>query len=192
MAGLPPLEWISLREALDLALEFSGADEEKVQRLLLQDFGERLIRTRGWSDRYFRHPGQGDLASIDWGHATVNWGDSTVRFPSTRYQSQPYLITEVEVHRNNLVDRLATSDPNSAAHQKNKGGRPEEYDWVGFYHEVIRIADMDGVPDSQAELVKRLLDWFRTKHDKYPGDSTVKVRVSKLYQALGRGPKPRV
>lgn len=72
-----------------------------------------------------------------------------------------------------------------------KGGRPLKYDWDAFTIEIIRIANtIDGLPDSQAELIKELLQWCRDNWNKEPADSSVKSRVSKIYHDLGLGQKP--
>ena len=43
---------------------------------------------------------------------------------------------------------------------KSKGGRPREYDWDALTIEIIRIANSpDGLPETQSELIERLLQW---------------------------------
>lgn len=75
---------------------------------------------------------------------------------------------------------------------KNKGGRPAEHDWNACTLEVIRYADLNNLPDSQAELVRHLLGWFSDTFDKEPAESAVKAFVSKIYNGLGRGQKPKL
>jgi hypothetical protein len=75
---------------------------------------------------------------------------------------------------------------------KPKGGRPTEYDWDAFAIEIIRIANHpDGLPDKQSELIKRLLQWCEDTWDREPAESGVKARVSRIYNGLGKGQKPR-
>jgi hypothetical protein len=72
-----------------------------------------------------------------------------------------------------------------------KGGRPLKYDWDAFTIEVIRTANSpDGLPESQAELIIKLLQWCEDNWGKQPADSSVKSRVSKIYNDLGMGQKP--
>lgn len=74
---------------------------------------------------------------------------------------------------------------------KSKGGRPREYDWDALTIEIIRIANSpDGLPETQAELIKRLLQWCENAWGKQPADSSVKSRVSKIYNELGLGQIP--
>jgi hypothetical protein len=67
----------------------------------------------------------------------------------------------------------------------NKGGRPAEYDWDSFMLEIVRRAnDPDGLPDSQAELVRDMQQWFADKFESEPAESSVKSRISKIYKYL--------
>lgn len=69
----------------------------------------------------------------------------------------------------------------------NKGGRPTQYDWDSFTMEIIRIADSpDGLPDTQAELVREMLSWFYEQYECEPAESTVKQRISKIYNHLNK------
>jgi hypothetical protein len=78
----------------------------------------------------------------------------------------------------------------SALPAKSKGGRPREYDWDALTIEVIRIANsLDGLPETQTELIEQLLQWCENTWGKQPADSSVKSRVSKIYNELGLGQK---
>ena len=63
-------------------------------------------------------------------------------------------------------------------------GRPIIHDWEGFWIEAVRLADMDGLPDSQADFVRHMLDWFERTRGAAPVDSQVKEKASKLYRTL--------
>lgn len=72
----------------------------------------------------------------------------------------------------------------------NKGGRPPEHDWDACIIEIIRIAHTpDGLPDSQAELVRKLSEWFDKTYGNEPAESSIKSRVSMIYSKLGLGRK---
>ena len=74
---------------------------------------------------------------------------------------------------------------------KSKGGRPREYDWDALTIEIIRIANSpDGLPETQAEIIEQLLQWCENAWGKQPADSSVKSRISKIYNELGLGQKP--
>ncbi|MEC5291491.1 hypothetical protein VSX64_12230 [Aurantimonas sp. C2-6-R+9] len=72
-----------------------------------------------------------------------------------------------------------------------KGGRPQEYDWNSFMLEIIRRANLpDGLPETQAELIRDMLLWFRDTYDAEPAESSVKSRISKIYGYLGEAKNP--
>jgi hypothetical protein len=74
----------------------------------------------------------------------------------------------------------------------NKGGRPAEYDWDAFMIEIIRIADLDALPETQSELISTMLNWCEQTWGKQPAESSVKARISRIYNGLGRGRKPEM
>ena len=87
-----------------------------------------------------------------------------------------------------LFDTLLPSATEPPA--PNKGGRPAEYDWDAFTVEIIRIADLDALPETQSELVSNMLEWCERTWGKQPAESSVKARISRIYNGLGRGRKP--
>ena len=81
-------------------------------------------------------------------------------------------------------------EPESDLPAKSKGGRPREYDWDALTIEIIRIANSpDGLPDTQAELVEQVLQWCENTWGKQPAESSVKARVSRIFNDLGLGQK---
>ena len=77
------------------------------------------------------------------------------------------------------------------AKTKNKGGRPPEHDWDACIIEIIRTANTpDGLPESQAELVRQLSEWFSKTYNNEPAESSIKSRVSRIYGILGISRKP--
>lgn len=75
---------------------------------------------------------------------------------------------------------------------KDRGGRPRKYDWDGCIAEIVRIADMDGLPSIHNELIRRLQSWFVESCGDTPADSEIKKRVSPIYHHLEKtGWKPR-
>ncbi|MCY0148676.1 hypothetical protein OEG84_13440 [Hoeflea sp. G2-23] len=68
---------------------------------------------------------------------------------------------------------------------RNVGGRPPEYDWDSFILEVIcRANSPDGLPETQAELIRDMLQWFSDTYGVEPAESAVKQRISKIYNYL--------
>jgi len=87
--------------------------------------------------------------------------------------------------------RPETSTQESVAPVVNRGGRPQEHDWDGFVLEIVRVANQpDGLPDTQAELVRTMLEWFGVRYGREPAESAVKARISKIYNYLAEAKNP--
>jgi hypothetical protein len=93
------------------------------------------------------------------------------------------LLPQKAKHRDDV------SDDDTAPSQiaRSRGGRPPEYDWDALTIEIIRIADLDGLPEKQSELKEQLLQWCENTWGKQPAESSVKSRISDIYNGLGRG-----
>lgn len=118
--------------------------------------------------------------------------DALVTFCETGAERPAFLFNTL-VRSDDNLDRPSKAAPDSGkieepsvidAPPKNKGGRPREYDWDAFTIEIIRVANLDGLPDSQAELVRHMLEWCLHTWGKEPAESSVKNRISKIYNAL--------
>lgn len=81
--------------------------------------------------------------------------------------------------------------PIPAAGTLKRGGRPQEYDWDTFTLEIIRIAATpDGLPDTQAELVRMMAEWFQRTNGQEPAESSMKMRISRIYSYLEKAKNP--
>lgn len=84
------------------------------------------------------------------------------------------------------------SSPSDPAITRSRGGRPVEYDWDGCIAEIVRIADVDGLPGVQARVLERLQEWFQRTQRREPAPSEIKKRIAPIYDALKRdGWKPK-
>ena len=118
--------------------------------------------------------------------------ESLIKFAKAKKQFPSFLFDTISVE---LAEEGAVSEP-SPEHieieAKNKGGRPARYDWDGCYAEIVRIADIDGLPSVQNDLIEQLKNWFIAEIDEHPADSEIKKRVSAIYKRLKEsGWKPR-
>lgn len=74
----------------------------------------------------------------------------------------------------------------------SRGATPR-FDWDAFWCEVARSLLFEGVPESQAALVRRMEGWFAARHQQ-PDTSTLKKKLSPLWRAVaseaerGHGP----
>jgi hypothetical protein len=71
-------------------------------------------------------------------------------------------------------------------------GAPPRHEWEDCLCELGAIAHNEGLPDIQAETVRRLMDWFSTTYgpNNVPSESAVKQRVSRFYHRLRRDEVP--
>jgi len=103
---------------------------------------------------------------------------------------------EAEEARRAAMSSISNSIPLSSADletpNRTRGGRPRELDWDGAMIEVIRIADINGLPPTQADLCKQIGDWFVKEVDREPAESELKKFASKIYNGLRqRGWEPK-
>lgn len=79
------------------------------------------------------------------------------------------------------------------AHHKVRGGRPPEYDHYLWILEVIRTADVDGMPPNKAALVRHLQEWCSSVDNEHePSESALYEFVSPIYDHLSdQGWRPR-
>ena len=81
--------------------------------------------------------------------------------------------------------KKATIEPRAPATNKNTGGRLTEYDWEEILIEIARINHFEGLPKTQAEIVRRIQLWYAKNHDGIePGESVLKTRVSRFFKAI--------
>ncbi|MBF0095636.1 MAG: hypothetical protein HQL34_13960 [Alphaproteobacteria bacterium] len=72
-----------------------------------------------------------------------------------------------------------------APHTSPRGGpgAPPRHDWDGFWIAVCRHIHDSGLPETQAALVRSLMDWLSTNTDSVPDESTVRKKVSRLWRS---------
>jgi hypothetical protein len=131
------------------------------------------------------------LASIGDYSASLISREALRVFAEGKGQRPPFLFDVLIGDAFEAEPSASASQLPPTAHAKAKGGRPAEYDWDGFIMEIIRIADLDSLPERQSELVSRMLEWCSQTWGKEPAVSSVKERISFIYNRLGRGRKPR-
>lgn len=70
----------------------------------------------------------------------------------------------------------------------NGGGRPPKYDWEGALIHIAALANHpDGLPSgsgAQAEIARRIADWFESTGGDCPADSEIRRRAARIMQAL--------
>lgn len=76
---------------------------------------------------------------------------------------------------------LADGDENQDIKRR---GAPSKFDWDDIWVELCAIIFLDGLPATQAELVKCIAEWLESQGKRVPDDSTIKKKIRPLWQRL--------
>lgn len=96
---------------------------------------------------------------------------------------------QVRILREELDAELAKADTTASTNagreepqtKKRGAGRLPQYEWDEFWREVVRIANTsDGLPKTQAELVKHMANWCLNKWGREPSLSVIKEKLQPL------------
>jgi hypothetical protein len=99
------------------------------------------------------------------------------------------LIARGEADRFERACRLFVREPREAPRDgfaPSPGGAPARYDWEAFTGAVARRVHDRGLPRSQGELIRDMLDWFSETYGATPDESTVRRRVQAAWRELTR------
>ncbi len=190
---LPEPSWITLAEVLNWLAQ-QGISAKDANFALPRAFRNDEIRTRGRCRKYTGHDTQTRLDGIAWDNADViDWDRNAY---SVMDRKRHYYFTDVEVSRDDLINWLtgseskyATNKPTTAQAQSipnqipsTRRGPKQKYDWESFYVEIAVMADLDELPDIQADLVKKMAEWCENAWGEQPSDSMLKSKISPLYR----------
>lgn len=103
--------------------------------------------------------------------------------------SADVLVTRTETLRfehKHPPSEVAISE--SQARRRPPGpGVPPKYDWDTFFAAMTRRIFVEGLPKTQGELVREMLDWFQSRSDQQtPDESTVRRKVALVWRELNR------
>lgn len=73
--------------------------------------------------------------------------------------------------------------PAKATRRPPGPGASAKHDWDGFYMELFRNVYENGLPSSQALLVRMLMDWFHATSKQPPDESTVRKKISRFWHS---------
>ena len=105
------------------------------------------------------------------------------------------LVTRAEVQRferqHDLHDGAASRSVKQAGRMGRRRpagpGAPPRYDWDTFFVAITRRVYDQGLPSTQSELVREMLEWFQTRQDEHtPDESTVRRKVALVWRELNR------
>lgn len=72
----------------------------------------------------------------------------------------------------------------SGDHEPGRRGAPSQFDWDAVWVELCAYIFLDGLPETQAELVKYIAGWLEDQGKRVPDDSTIKKKIRPLWQRL--------
>jgi hypothetical protein len=181
---------------------FNPTDEHKGE--LLQALLSGRVRAEGifWGEGgspYFEDEDRTlQLRPDFWERNAVSWKESRLQAPN--WFGAPGAFNYITVSTSELMEMFphpsepapVSLDTTGNSSQKKttptpttaQRGRPEKYNWTEFYVEVIVRADLDNLPESQAELERSMADWCEQKWGIQPGDSTIREKISPIYNHL--------
>jgi hypothetical protein len=74
-----------------------------------------------------------------------------------------------------------------AARRRGGPGVPPRHDWDAFYAALTRRIHEQGVPRTQAELVREMLAWFEARDLEHaPDESTIRRKITPIWRELSR------
>lgn len=126
-------------------------------------------------------------------HAAARWERIIAPPDGVPLKPSGVVITRTEIERFEQEYPPSGSRPDSewprpvmraAPIAKGRAGAPARYDWNAFAGAVARRVHDLGIPASQGELTRDMLDWFATTFGAVPDESTVRRRVQALWPVL--------
>ncbi len=171
---------LNLPEAVELLVAQLKCTEEYARDLL-----ERAVYGGSLRDVTSFDPLGAELVTdvtawrdIDWASGIVaiepSWAGSPVQHvPITPLLGRDEFlkIFQIDIEENRVTE-------------KKRGGRLLQHDWDAYSVEVSRRVYEDGLPETQAEFVDGMLDWFMGRGDESIDASTIKKKISKLFGVL--------
>jgi hypothetical protein len=168
--AIPPVKTISSRMICDL-VNIAGTDV----RPLFRPDGSHLDVV---SIRRIRGPGESE-----WQWISEPADGIAVTAPEV-------LVTRAEVQRFELEHDLHLGGQVADRRGQDRGagpGVPPRYDWDTFFGALARKIYDNGLPSTQAELVREMLAWFQSRHKEHaPDESTVRRKVAVVWRELKR------
>lgn len=173
-AALPPLRTVSSRMLSDI-VEIAGSDVMPLFRLngaRFESVAIKRLRAQGETEwQWIAEPAEG----------------ITITAPEV-------LVTRAEVERfereYELYSGPASRDMKGAHSERGRSagpGAPPRYDWDRFFVAIARRIHDHGIPSSQGELVREMLDWFQARQvEPIPDESTVRRKVAMVWRELSR------
>jgi hypothetical protein len=172
--SLPPPSWVVI--------------EDKHKRELLVALKLGTLRAQGdlWHfdwPRFRLENACSDISPQYWEWDRVDWEDSLLRV--FRGRSHCGEFNEVSVPAVDLLKAFPSGARPlvlEVPSKERRRGRPPKFNWPAFYAEVAVRADLDGLPEVQAELEQAMAQWCSVTWGEEPAEATLRQALSLIYQ----------
>ena len=77
---------------------------------------------------------------------------------------------------------VGASSASNRAVEPPPRGAPLKYNWDQFWAELAVRADLDNLPDTQAECINDMAQWFIDRGYEQPGETTLKEKLQLVYR----------
>jgi hypothetical protein len=125
-------------------------------------------------------------------HQVFSFAAKPGHYLEIRSEVTPFATTTLT--QSDLVVRRQELQRFEAAHQmtrpvidelpaRQRGAQPT-HDWDAFWIETCRLLFFDGVPASQAALIRHLQAWFAAQGRKVPDESTLKRKLKPIWDMV--------
>lgn len=184
------MEWISSGEALEHALQHEFSDSLAKRRLWegLQD-GRIIARAETFSTATEKRSDciiDPHIWRNHWPpHDCINYEAGTAALTGRSKQTD-WEMTGIAFARTKLLAIWPAPSGGIVEMKKPAGGARAQYEWTEIGDEMLRLAYEEGFPETQAEFVKKIQIWHKSRYGKEIGLSQAKQKISFLYKALGR------
>lgn len=91
---------------------------------------------------------------------------------------------ESDIDTAEKAEQIEIATAANTATPAHRGGRPTKWDWEACLIEICRINHIEGLPENQMDVVRKLQDWFISQVGDAPAESEIKKRVSKVFRAI--------
>jgi hypothetical protein len=116
-----------------------------------------------------------------WVRGDINWKYSEIEH--IKFYKDPYIRSYLLITLDLKQFRsLFHSQPKEDSIQtEKKRGRKTTYDWEAFYAEIAVRADLDNLPETQAQLENDMASWCLREWGKEPVESMLRLKISPIY-----------
>ncbi|MBV9630365.1 MAG: hypothetical protein JO230_19895 [Xanthobacteraceae bacterium] len=116
-----------------------------------------------------------------WHAEGYDWDEGVLR--SNGWAKFPAHFRGVSVNIATLIRRDEPPAQTLPVSVASSAGRKAKYNWEAFYVEIVSRANhLDGLPESQAELVRDMSLWSQYEWGEEPSESLIKEKISPIYK----------